>query len=310
MATQESWPSCPAFKPKVGGVGHMSGNTRGEKGSLVAVGTGLCLVGQLTVEAMAWMRRADRLLYVVNNPVAEAVLHELNPGRAESLLGFYVDGRCRSEIYAAMAERVLCCVREGYLTCLASYGHPGVFADPIHHAIRRARAEGYEVRILPGISTLDCLFADLEIDPAIDGFFSFEATDFLLNDRAIDTTAGLILWQAGVIGDPCYRANGYDQTLLPELAERLARFYPPGHVAYIYQGIALPWEKPLITPTPVLALPAERLTPLSTVYVPPVRARPIDQPDQTPVATVRSVGDRDLTVVQPNQADPLNPRNS
>ena len=165
-------------------------------------------------------------------------------------------------------------------------------------------------RMLPGISTFDCLFADLEIDPAIDGFFSFDATDFLFNDRAIDTTAGLILWQAGVIGDPCYRANGYDQDLLPKLAERLGRFYPPGHVGYVYQAASLPWEKPHITPIPVLALPVAGLTPLSSVYIPPVRARPIVHSDQTPVAAVRSVDDRDLTVLSDHQADPLNPRNS
>ena len=191
----------------------MTANTVHQRGSLVAVGTGLCLVGQLTVEAMAWMRRADRLLYVVVNPIAEAVLRELNPGAAESLCDFYVDGGRRSEIYAAMAERALVCVREGQLTCFVSYGHPGVFANPVHDAVRRVRAEGYEARILPGISALDCLFADLEIDPALDGFCSFDSTDFLLNERVIDARAGLILWQAGLVGDPCYRVNGYDQAL-------------------------------------------------------------------------------------------------
>jgi uncharacterized protein YabN with tetrapyrrole methylase and pyrophosphatase domain len=293
----------------VDGVGHMSGNNSAKQGSLIAVGTGLCLVGQLTVEAMAWMRRADRLLYVVTNPVAEAVLHELNPAGAESLHGFYVDGRHRSEIYEAMAERALHCVREGHLTCFASYGHPGLFANPIHHAIRRTRAEGYEARMIPGISTLDCLFADLEIDPAIDGFSSFDATDFMLNDRAIDTTAGLILWQIGVIGDPYCRTNGYSQDLLPKLAERLGRFYPPGHVVLVYNAASLPWEKPLITPIPVDGLSSEKLTPLSSVYVPPVRATPFVARNQTPVPAVRSDGDRDLAVASLCSADTPNARN-
>jgi len=284
-------------------------NKKQEQGSLVAVGTGLCVVGQLTVEAMAWMRRADRLLYVVADPVAEVILHELNPGGAESLLGYYVDGRRRSEIYAAMAERALACVREGHLTCFVSYGHPGLFANPIHDAIRRARAEGYEARIVPGISTLDCLFADLEVDPAGDGFLSFDATDFLLNDRAIDPTAGLVLWQAGVIGDPCYRANGYDQDLLPQLAKRLARFYPKEHVVAVYQAASLPWENALITPVSVDALAAARLTPLSSVFVPSVKAGPIAATRPTPADAGRSGVDRDLRVVSAFPADPLNPRN-
>jgi hypothetical protein len=119
--------------------------------------------------------------------------------------------------------------------------------------------------MLPGISTVDCLFADLEIDRAIDGFFSFDATDFLLNDRAVDTTAGLMLWQAGVIGDPCYRACGYDQALLPALAQRLARLYPRGHIGYVQQTASLPWDKPVVRPVPVDGLSRETLTPLATV---------------------------------------------
>src|SRR5205809_2021168 len=45
--------------------------------------------------------------------------------------------------------------RGGSLTCLACYGHPGVFVYPSHEAIRRARAEGYVARILAGISSED-----------------------------------------------------------------------------------------------------------------------------------------------------------
>ena len=124
---------------------------------------------------------------MVTDPVAGAVLEGLNPGRAESLRGLYVDGMRRSEIYAAMAEKALCCVRQGHLTCFACYGHPGEFyANPIHHAIRRVRRRGLSSRtMLPGISTLDCLLADLEIDPAIDGLVSFDATDFLFNERDV-----------------------------------------------------------------------------------------------------------------------------
>ncbi len=288
----------------------MSGTRNGNPGSLVAVGTGICLVGQLTVETMAWMRRAGRLLYVVTNPVAEAVLHELNPRGAESLLGLYVEGRRRSEIYAAMAERALSCVREGHLTCFAAYGHPGLFADPVHQAIRRAREEGFESRILPGISALDCLFADLEIDPAINGFASFDATDFLHQTRALDTSAGLILWQVGVIGDPCYRANGYDQSLVSALQERLARFYPAGHIGLVYQAASLPWESPLITPIPVDDLTAARLTPLSSLYIPPLRVGRNVAQGQTPAATLRSAGDRDFTFVSVHQADSRNARAS
>ena len=39
--------------------------------------------------------------------------------------------------------------------------HPGVYVAPSHETVLRARAEGYPARMLPGISSEDCLFADL-----------------------------------------------------------------------------------------------------------------------------------------------------
>ena len=40
-------------------------------GSLVVVGTGIRTVRHLTMEALAWMRRADEIIHLVADPVAE-----------------------------------------------------------------------------------------------------------------------------------------------------------------------------------------------------------------------------------------------
>ena len=65
-----------------------------------------------------------------------------------------------------MAEAILEPVRAGKRVCAAFYGHPGVFVLPSHDAISRARAEGFEATMLPGVSAEDCLVADLGVDPA------------------------------------------------------------------------------------------------------------------------------------------------
>src|SRR5215218_8387876 len=169
------------------------------KGSLVVIGTGIKTVGQLTVEAIAWMQKADKLLYVVGDPVAKETITQLNPEGAESLSDLYAEGKPRIETYNQMVERVVECVREGLLTCLACYGHPGVFVYPSHESIRRARSEGFDAKMLPGISSEDCLFADLGVDPGIYGCQSFEATDFLINNRTTDPRSSLVLWQIGVL---------------------------------------------------------------------------------------------------------------
>ena len=99
-----------------------------------------------------------------------------------------------------MAEAILEPVRAGKRVCAAFYGHPGVFVLPSHDAIARARAEGFDAAMQPGVSAEDCLVADLGVDPAVNGLQSYEASDFLRRRPAIEPTTALVLWQIGVVG--------------------------------------------------------------------------------------------------------------
>jgi uncharacterized protein YabN with tetrapyrrole methylase and pyrophosphatase domain len=240
-------------------------------GSLTVIGTGIRTVGQLTLEAIAWMKEADSVPYVVHDPIAESVIKRLNPGGAVSLHGYYGEGLPRLDTYNAMVDHILSCVRAGQKTCAAFYGHPGVFAYPSHESIRRARSEGYPARMLPGISSEDCLFADLGVDPAVGGCQSYEATDFLLNGRVFDTSSQLILWQVGTVGDWTYKSSTYDLRALPLLVQRLSEFYPPGHEVIVYEAALLPGCEPIIRRIPLYALNQFVVTAASTLYIPPAR---------------------------------------
>ncbi|HEX5184913.1 MAG TPA: SAM-dependent methyltransferase [Allosphingosinicella sp.] len=240
-------------------------------GSLIVIGTGIRTVGQLTLESIAWIRQADKVLYVVGDPIAEAMIRELNPDGAESLSVFYGVGKQRIETYNQMIDRILECVRGGLVTCVASYGHPGVFVYPTHEAIRRARAEGYEAKMLPGISAEDCLFADLNVDPGILGCQSYEATDFMANGRIIDNSSSLILWQIGVVGDATFKTHGYDTSAMPLLVQRLMAYYPASHPVYLYEAAVLPGCEPTIINATVAALPTIPMSAGFTAYIPPAR---------------------------------------
>src|SRR6516165_5452239 len=161
----------------------------------------------MTTESIAWIKISEKVLYLVHDPTAGDVLRQLNPS-AESLAGFYAEGKPRRQSLVEMVQRVMACVRSGKRTCLVTYGHPGVFCWPGHEAIRQARREGYTARMLPAVSAADCLFADLGLDPGTHGCLSYEATDFLMNHRHADPASILILWQVGAIGDPFFRSLG------------------------------------------------------------------------------------------------------
>ncbi len=245
------------------------------RGSLVVVGSGIRILGQLTVEAIARVKGAEKVFLLVSDPIAAAILERLNPGRSESLLGFYGDGKPRIETYHEMVGHVLESVRAGLGVCLVSYGHPGIFAFPTHEAVRQARAEGYDALMLPAISAEDCLFADLGLDPASTGCVSFEATDFLIRRYRYDPACLVILWQIGVIGVLDKPSQEPQVFGLPLLVERLSESYPLDHPVTIYQATIVLGQTCFAKTVPLRELAATEIPPMSTLCIKPaVQAAP------------------------------------
>jgi uncharacterized protein YabN with tetrapyrrole methylase and pyrophosphatase domain len=222
----------------------------------------------VTPEASWAIERADEVLHLVTQPLTAQWIERTNP-RSRSLHRLYEPGKPRGETYAEMVEELLAPVRAGRNVCAAFYGHPGVFAHPGHEAIRRARAEGYPARMLPAVSALDCLVADLGIDPGMTGLQSYEATDFVMHLRRLDTTATLVLWQVGVVGELGY-ATSPRREHLALLVERLARSYPNRHEVIIYEASPYPLvANPFILRLPLAELADARVPLLATLVVPP-----------------------------------------
>lgn len=240
------------------------------------VGTGLAGPAHATIEAIGELEAAERVFLLVADPLTREWLRGLCP-RARDLSDCYAPGRPRADSYLEMVERILAAVRRGARVCAAIYGHPGVFAYPAHEAVRRAREEGFEARMLPAVSAEDCLFADLGVDPGARGCQSFEATDFLLRRRRFDPASGLVLWQIGVIAVGDVRdAELWNPDGLRVLAEVLLETYPPGHEVTVYEAATLPLCAPKVVPVPLARLANAPVTAVSTLWVPPLPDPGID----------------------------------
>lgn len=220
-----------------------------------------------TPEARELIRGADKVLHVVGDPLAAAWIEGLNP-TAESLATMYIGGATREEIYAAMVDKIMVCVRRTRQLCVAFYGHPGVFCYVAHEAMRLARLENVIVRMVPAISAVDWLFADLGVDPGAQGCQSYEATTFLLCGCRFDPYAALLLWQIGAIGDPGWPCSANSQCL-ELLTEYLKPHYGPHHEVVIYEAAWDPVSDPSITRLPLAELPQAHTTLGSTLFVPP-----------------------------------------
>jgi precorrin-3B methylase len=247
-----------------------------KKGTLVVVGTGIESLGQMTPAARSELGRAQRVFFLAADALTEQAIRSLHP-KAVTLRGHYAVGKHRLATYAQMVETILAEVRRGRRVCLALYGHPGVFALPAHAAVTMARSEGYRATMLPGISADACLIADLGVDPASNGWQSFEATDFLVRRRRADPTSGLVLWQIGVVGRLDYPSGDVHREKLEILTEALLEQYPRRHIVTLYEASALPGFPPSIEKVELGSLSRAAVTSVTTMYVPPAKRAKVDR---------------------------------
>ncbi len=111
----------------------------------------------------------------------------------------------------------------------------------------------------------------LGVDPSVSGCQSYEATDFLLYARTFDRHSALLLWQIGTIGEFRHfeRFAVWNPRGIEILAEVLQRAYPADHIVTVYEAPRYACHQPQVEGIALCALPQARITPLSTLYVPP-----------------------------------------
>jgi len=235
------------------------------------VGIGI-RTGQLTFEGQKAIENADTVFALVADAIAMEMLKSYNKHIVD-LASSYSMGKERHLSYAEMADRVLFAVREGQRVCLAVYGNPAVFVSSSRQAINIARAEGYDVEMLPGISAEDSMFCDLEIDPAEHGCQIYCATQFVAQNRSFDPYAILTLWQVAIIGESRLMAEG-DSEYRDALSDKLEAVYGLVHPAILYEAATNPFFPPDMRLIAMSDLRTARVRPCCTVVIPP-----IDRPD-------------------------------
>jgi hypothetical protein len=247
-------------------------------GQLTIIGSGIETVG-FTLGDDELLREADKVFFCVADPATIVWIRRLRPD-AYDLYVLYDDSKPRYVTYMQMAEAMLHYVREGQHVVCVFYGHPGIFVLATHRAILIARREGHRAVMRPGISALDCLCADLGVDPCHPGMQTHEATDMLIRGRQPDITLHVVLWQVGLIGEMGFRRAGYINRNFSLLISYLQDFYGPDYPITHYVASRYPTIPPLIETYKLSELhdPAVqiRVTGLSTFYLAPRDAAEAD----------------------------------
>ena len=266
---------------------------------LTVIGSGIETVG-FALGDEGLIRAADAVFYCVADPATVLWIKSIRPD-AFDLYVLYDDSKVRYTTYMQMAEAMLYFVRQGKRVVSIFYGHPGVFVLATHRAILVARREGHRATMRANVSALDCLCADLGVDPAQPGMQTHEATDMLIRARVPDSTLHVVLWQVGLIGEMGYRRKGYINQNFSIFVSYLQKHYGNEYPVTHYVASRYPTIDPVIEHYPLSKLhdPAVQtlVTGISTFYLAPkdvaepdvemLRQLGMAQPGQTVRANVR-----------------------
>ncbi|MCA1779668.1 MAG: hypothetical protein LC637_09860 [Xanthomonadaceae bacterium] len=240
---------------------------RARRGELIFVGCGIQLGRHLSRRVASEIKIADRVFGLVD-AFAWDWLKAERPD-AIALTDYYGEGKDRRQTYREMEDAVCREVERGYRVCVVLYGHPGVFADMPHTAIRRMSRLGFHTAMEPGISAEACLYADLGLDPGKFGVQSLEATQFLVFERTLDPAGLLILWQLALVGDlSCTRFDTSPERL-GLLVDKLLRWYLPTTPVILYEAAQVAVQPVRAESITLQQLPAAELVEHTTLVIPP-----------------------------------------
>lgn len=244
---------------------------------IYVVGVGIRGARQITREVEEVLRVVNEVFYVVASQELPSYLRELNPCTTNLHPLTYKEGVGRISAYDAMSAAVIDAAIDHGPTALALYGHPTMFVFPSQQIARAAEFMNLRVRVIPGISALDCILADLLLDPGLLGLQIYEATEVLVRKRPIQPDVPCLLWQVGSLESNLYSEGHSRPERFTRIKKYLLQFYSPNHrIAAVHSSIdiAVPSQVLWFPLSEIEAHHAELHQGL-TLYIPPTGVRPV-----------------------------------
>lgn len=245
------------------------------------VGTGIKSADQLTRETIAAIDASREVLYVDPAVGTRAFLQAHCKHVTSLYTQSYQADRNRLVGYKHMAIKVIEAALDHSPVTFAMHGHPVVFCQAPLLIKKMAAALGLSLQVLPGVSSMDCLFADLMMDPASSGLLMYEATDLLLRWRPLVPEVPTLIWQVGNLETRLHTSRTSRPERLDRFAAYLATAYEPNHL--VTACYASPHA---FAPANVFTFPLRKIREHAaqlhagiTLYLPAARSRPVVDED-------------------------------
>jgi len=197
---------------------------------LLLIGLGVMIPDHITLQAARALSRCTHLYSIVQEPT-RSWLPSDRVGKIEvvNVLPWYSEGSLRTENYDRVTDSILKTVSNSRTIGYVTYGNPMAYDRVAQNLVNYAKKSGLQIEIVPGISSIDTIFCDLQVDMA-PGIQVYEASWLVACQILPSIHFPLVLLQVGTFGSlRTHYATRQDGNSLSELVEYLGKLYPLTH---------------------------------------------------------------------------------
>lgn len=248
-----------------------------DKYDLYIVGLGIAVMNHLTREVEEALRDSREVLFAAPSPDVASYLRTVCPRVTDLYPIAYKEGVSRLKAYDVMTAMVIDAALDHPPVTFGLYGHPLMLVYPSQQLVRAAEFINLRIKVLPGISSLDCMLVDLCLDPGLSGLQIYEATEVLARKRPLQSDAPCLLWQVGAVETNLHSESGSRPERFSRIKRHLLQFYPADHrIAAVYSlphplvGSQVDWF-----PLGEIDSHHQVLHQGITLYIPPASLRPV-----------------------------------
>ncbi len=230
-------------------------------GTLTAVALSVA-IQHATSDVRSAIAHSDKVFSLLLDPLARSWLVRLNPA-TETL-----QWTTTQEFHQEIDGRLFQSARSGANICVVA---DGSFPSEnfLQTLVRRATAGGLSACLLPAVSPIDCLFADLLLEGDQLRWYFTTAFEWLVHEKKRDSSIAIVLHDLS--GKRASKVRGFSTgNFLRVLGEILIECYSDEHHATLYEPAPYPLCLPRIDAVPLRAFGEAPITNRTLLYVPPV----------------------------------------
>jgi uncharacterized protein YabN with tetrapyrrole methylase and pyrophosphatase domain len=246
---------------------------------LYLLGAGVAFPEHLTIQTIDILSSCARVCTNLEEPRLRTLPSHIRE-KCISLWPLYQDGRLRSENYRDVTQAVLNEAERERPTAWLTPGHPVIFDSVSKALLDAAREREWNVCVVPAISSLDTLLAEVTYDPA-NGLLVQDATGLVRQQVPLSQSVALVLLQIAVfLSDRAHVSLKQGSPDLGPLRDYLVRYYPPAHRCAVIRSSMTIGKEAEITWMPLTDLPSIPVEVFAgaSLFVPPIHGSPHDRP--------------------------------